>query len=69
MLGLRERRAGSVAHSGVFTWWDYRPGVFHKDLGMRIDLVLASALVAGRVQAARVDLQAREGTLPAITPW
>ena len=30
----------------VFTYWDYRAGMFHKDLGMRIDLVLASDPVA-----------------------
>jgi exodeoxyribonuclease-3 len=38
--------------------------MFHKDLGMRIDLVLATAPVAGRVRAAWVDRQARKGTLP-----
>ena len=48
----------------VFTYWDYRAGMFHKDLGMRIDLVLASAPVAGRVAAAWVDRQARKGTGP-----
>jgi exodeoxyribonuclease-3 len=48
----------------VFTYWDYRAGMFHQDLGMRIDLVLASAPVAGRVQAAWVDRQARKGTKP-----
>jgi exodeoxyribonuclease-3 len=48
----------------VFTYWDYRAGMFHRDLGMRIDLVLASAPVAGRVRAAWVDRQARKGTGP-----
>jgi exodeoxyribonuclease-3 len=48
----------------VFTYWDYRAGMFHQDLGMRIDLVLASDSVAGRVQAAWVDRQARKGTGP-----
>jgi exodeoxyribonuclease III len=48
----------------VFTYWDYRAGMFHKDLGMRIDLVLASAAVADRVMAAWVDRHARKGTLP-----
>ena len=33
----------------VFTYWDYRAGMFHQDLGMRIDLVLAAAPVAERV--------------------
>jgi exodeoxyribonuclease III len=48
----------------VFTYWDYRAGMFHQDLGMRIDLVLATAAVEGRVKAAWVDRQARKGTGP-----
>ena len=38
--------------------------MFHKDLGMRIDLVLASEPVAQRVQAAWIDRQARKGKGP-----
>ena len=48
----------------VFTYWDYRAGMFHQDLGMRIDLVLASTPVAERVKAAWVDRQARKGKGP-----
>ena len=48
----------------VFSYWDYRAGMFHKDLGMRIDLVLASAPVAERVKAAWIDRQARKGSGP-----
>jgi exodeoxyribonuclease III len=48
----------------VFTYWDYRAGMFHQDCGMRIDLVLASAPVADRVRAAWVDRQARKGKGP-----
>jgi exodeoxyribonuclease-3 len=48
----------------VFTYWDYRAGAFHQDLGMRIDLVLAGAAVASRVKAAWVDRQARKGSGP-----
>jgi exodeoxyribonuclease III len=48
----------------VFTYWDYRAGMFHQDLGMRIDLVLATGIVADRVQAAWVDRQARKGSGP-----
>jgi exodeoxyribonuclease-3 len=48
----------------VFTYWDYRAGMFHQDLGMRIDLVLASPDVAARTQAVWVDRQARKGTAP-----
>jgi exodeoxyribonuclease III len=43
-----------------FTYWDYRAGMFHKDLGMRIDYVLATPSV--RVVDAFVDREARKGT-------
>lgn len=48
----------------VFSYWDYRAGMFHRDRGMRIDLVLGSESVASRLQAAWVDRQARKGTSP-----
>lgn len=48
----------------VFSYWDYRAGMFHRDLGMRIDLILAPAPVADRVAAAWVDRQARKGKGP-----
>lgn len=48
----------------VFSYWDYRGGNFHKDLGMRIDLVLAGRPVADRVAAAWIDRQARKGKGP-----
>jgi exodeoxyribonuclease-3 len=57
---VRERWPGKR----VFTYWDYRAGMFHQDLGMRIDLVLASQPVAGRVKAAWVDRHARKGSGP-----
>jgi exodeoxyribonuclease-3 len=64
-LGLRDVvRDRWPDEERVFTYWDYRAGMFHKDLGMRIDLVLASAPVAGRVKAAWVDRQARTGSGP-----
>jgi exodeoxyribonuclease-3 len=57
---VRERWPGER----VFSYWDYRAGMFHQDLGMRIDLVLASTPVAERVQAAWIDRQARKGKAP-----
>jgi exodeoxyribonuclease-3 len=48
----------------VFSYWDYRAGMFHQDLGMRIDLILAGQPVAERVKAAWIDRQARKGSGP-----
>ena len=47
-----------------FTYWDYRAGNFHKGLGMRIDLVLLSRALDGRVSDAYVDREARKGKAP-----
>jgi exodeoxyribonuclease-3 len=63
-LGLRDVVRDRWPGERVFTYWDYRAGMFHQDLGMRIDLVLASATVADRVRAAWVDRQARKGRGP-----
>jgi exodeoxyribonuclease III len=63
-FGLRDVVRERWPEERVFTYWDYRAGMFHQDLGMRIDLVLASASVAGRVKAAWVDRQARKGSGP-----
>jgi exodeoxyribonuclease-3 len=52
---------------GYFTWWDYRAGNFHKNFGMRIDHVLASAPLAARAVAAERDRDARKpSTYPGI---
>jgi exodeoxyribonuclease-3 len=63
-LGLHDVVRERWPNERVFTYWDYRAGMFHKDLGMRIDLVLAGAPVAERVKAAWVDRHARKGTGP-----
>ena len=63
-LGLRDVVRDRWPGERIFTYWDYRAGMFHQDLGMRIDLVLAGARVADRVRAAWVDRQARKGSGP-----
>ena len=44
-----------------FTWWDYRAGNFHKNLGMRIDHLLLTHPVADRLLWAEIDREARKG--------
>ncbi|HEY7520024.1 MAG TPA: exodeoxyribonuclease III [Methylomirabilota bacterium] len=46
---------------GRYTWWDYRAGNFHKNFGMRIDHLLVTPAIAGRVVAAEIDREARKG--------
>ena len=63
-VGLHDVVRDRWPNERIFTYWDYRAGMFHQDLGMRIDLVLAGDPVAERVKAAWVDRQARKGSGP-----
>ena len=49
---------------GLYSWWDYRAGRFHKRQGMRIDLILATRSLADKVTWAVVDRNARKGVKP-----
>jgi exodeoxyribonuclease-3 len=44
-----------------FSWYDYRAGAFHKNMGMRIDLLYGTRPVADRVVWAEIDREARKG--------
>jgi exodeoxyribonuclease-3 len=44
-----------------FSWYDYRAGMFHKNMGMRIDLLYGTRPVADRVVWAEIDREARKG--------
>ncbi|MEX1334825.1 MAG: exodeoxyribonuclease III [Candidatus Limnocylindrales bacterium] len=46
---------------GRFSWYDYRAGMFHKNMGMRIDLLYGTRPVADRVVWAEIDREARKG--------
>lgn len=63
-LGLHDVVRDHWPAERVFSYWDYRAGMFHQDLGMRIDLLLAGTTIAERVRAAWVDRQARKGKGP-----
>jgi exodeoxyribonuclease-3 len=68
-----ERRAlGAIMESGladsfrlfeqppaIYSWWDYRAGAFRRNLGLRIDLILASRTIAAECSGCRVDREPR----------
>ncbi|HUG36754.1 MAG TPA: exodeoxyribonuclease III [Candidatus Limnocylindrales bacterium] len=59
--GLHDIYRQQHAEPGRFSWWDYRGGAFHKNLGMRIDLLLVTPPLAARVVATEIDREARKG--------
>lgn len=59
--GLADAYRLKHGEGGRYTWWDYRAGAFHKNLGMRIDLLLVSKPVADRVVWSEIDREARKG--------
>jgi exodeoxyribonuclease-3 len=63
-LGLRDVVPRALKHDTPYTYWDYRAGMFHKNQGMRIDLMYASAPLADAVTDVYVDRDARKGKLP-----
>ncbi len=62
--GLVDVMPRPLKYEHPFTYWDYRAGNFHKNLGMRIDLVYATPPVAEAVTDAYVDRNARKGKGP-----
>jgi exodeoxyribonuclease III len=61
-FGLRDVVPRPGKNDRPFTYWDYRAGMFPKDLGMRIDYVLAGHGL--RIVDAYVDREARKGKMP-----
>ncbi len=46
---------------GRYSWWDYRAGNFYRNIGMRIDHLLATPPLAARTIWAEIDREARKG--------
>jgi exodeoxyribonuclease-3 len=66
ILGVGLVDAFRVAQPDVaaFTYWDYRAGMFHKNMGMRIDLALVSSRLGPRVVRCGIDRDLRTGLKP-----
>ena len=59
--GLVDAYRLKVPDGGRFSWWDYRAGMFHRNEGMRIDLLYVTKPIAERVVGAEIDREARKG--------
>jgi exodeoxyribonuclease-3 len=47
-----------------FSWWDYRQAGFRRNLGLRIDLILASQTLRSACRASTVDTEPRRAERP-----
>ena len=62
--GMTDVFRAKYVEDGLYSWWDYRGGSFHKRQGLRIDLVLATAPLAARLEHTLIDRSARKGETP-----
>ena len=54
-LGLSDSYRLFDAEPGRYSWWDYRQGAWRRNIGLRIDLILASAALRPALRGAAID--------------
>jgi len=63
-LGLKDTFRLFEQEERTWSWWDYRMNMFRRKLGLRIDLVLASASMTELCTASYVDIEPRRQERP-----
>ncbi len=63
-LGLSDLFRRFEQPKNAWSWWDYRMNAFRRDLGLRIDLMLASPALAERCTACTIDRAPRTWERP-----
>jgi exodeoxyribonuclease-3 len=58
-LGLSDVFRQFEQEENSFSWWDYRAAAFRRNMGLRIDLILASPALSGQCTACRIDKEPR----------
>jgi exodeoxyribonuclease-3 len=62
--GLRDTLRLHAQEAGLYSWWDYRAGAFRRNLGWRIDLILATEPLARACTSASIDVEPRRWQRP-----
>jgi len=63
-LGLTDTFRLFEQEERTWSWWDYRMNMFRRKLGLRIDLVLASKIMAERCTGSYIDIEPRRQERP-----
>jgi exodeoxyribonuclease-3 len=63
-LGLADSFRLFEQEEKIWSWWDYRMNAFRRNMGLRIDLVLASTALAEVCSAAYIDKEPRRQDRP-----
>lgn len=63
-LGLHDSFRLFHPEGGHYSWWDYRQAAFRRNLGLRIDLVLAADALKPRLKGATIDRTPRTWERP-----
>lgn len=63
-LGLVDSFRQFVDEAGHYSWWDYRQGAFRRNMGLRIDLILASEALRPSLKSATIDRAPRTWERP-----
>ncbi len=63
-LGLTDTFRMFEQPEKLWSWWDYRQAAFRRNMGLRIDFVLASKAMADRCTAAYIDKEPRRQERP-----
>ncbi|REJ83333.1 MAG: exodeoxyribonuclease III [Acidobacteria bacterium] len=58
--GLEDLYRSRGPDDGAFSWWDYRGGAFHRNQGLRIDLLLGTRAVGERTRDVTIDRDYRK---------
>ena len=57
--GLKDCFRLFTPEPGHYSWWDYRAASFRRNLGLRIDHILASQALAALCRACKIDREPR----------
>lgn len=58
--GLIDLYRSRYPEERMYSWWDYRGGSFHRNLGLRIDFILGTSAVVERVRDVVIDRDYRK---------